>query len=537
MGVVSLLTLGMIGLLIVRMTSPDMAPLYSGLSLEDSAAIVKELQGTNTPFTLADGGETILVPRDSIDMLRMTLAGDGLPTHGQVGYEIFDQQSTLGATSFVQNINNVRALEGELSRTITSIRQVKAARVHLVLPQRALFQQQADKPSAAIMLTVQGQLARSEVAAIQHLVAAAVEGLTPDRVSIVDDHGELLASGAEGGDDVLGGADAQERRLALEERLRSRLESLLDNVLGPGRARVEVSAQLDRERSTSTSETFDPNGQVVRSSQTRDIKNSAGGPAPGGEVSVANNLPGGNANGESNARTQQGSTSEETTNYEISKTTRTLVTAPGGIKRLSVAVVVDGVYTDNDKGKLVYQPRSQAELDQIKTLVQSAVGFDQQRGDQVSVVNMQFANRPAPSGGADAAPSPFSFTHGDIVAGAQMAVTLLIALALILFIMRPLLRKALSPEAPPLTLPRTAEIAPGIAESGAQAGVAGEATELAEAPQAALQHVEGQPADWIEGARTLGESQLKTIQSVGTLVEDNPRQAAMVVRDWLNSAA
>jgi flagellar M-ring protein FliF len=530
MGVVSLLTLGLIGFLVLRATSPQLAPLYSGLSLEDSAAIVKQLQSMNAEFALRGDGDTILVPRDQITTLRMQLAGNGLPSHGQVGYEIFDQQSTLGATSFVQNINNVRALEGELARTITAINRIKSARVHLVLPERQLFQKQAQQPSASIMLSVQGQLSASEVTAIQHLVAAAVEGLTPNRVSIVDDRGELLAGGAEGDPATVLATDAQQRRLAIEDRMRTRLEDMLNNVLGAGRARVEVSAELDLSRSSSTSEAYDPNSQVVRSTQTRDIKNSSSEPGTSGAVSVANNLPSATQNATPpGTSAQQGSTTEETTNYEISKTTTTSVSDPGSIKKLSVAVVVDGTYADDGKGSLTYSPRTQAQLDQIKTLVQSAVGFDQARGDQVDVVNMQFAEHPLANVPGTSAPGLFDFTRDDLMNWAQMGVTLLIALALIVFIMRPLLKRALSPEAPPLALPQTAELAPGttLTANGEmlppeETGTDPDNLEL--------------PA-WVHDAKSMGESQLRTLKTVGELVEENPKQAALIVRDWLNNAA
>jgi flagellar M-ring protein FliF len=294
MATVAVLMLGFFGFLIMRAQAPNLAPLYTGLSLEDSSAIVTELQTQNIPFELRGEGDTILVPRDQITTLRMSLASSGLPQRGQVGYEIFDQQSTLGATSFVQNINNVRALEGELARTIASLNRIKSARVHLVLPERELFRRERKDPSASIVLAVRGQLSNGEIRAIQHLVASAIEGLTPTRVSIVDDQGNLLASGTE--DDAVGAMSGQaaERTLAYENRLRTRVEDMLANVVGPGRARVEVSAEVDFNRSTTTQETFDPDGQVVRSTQLRENQNLSNG--ANGQVTVANELPGASQN-------------------------------------------------------------------------------------------------------------------------------------------------------------------------------------------------------------------------------------------------
>ena len=223
----------------------------------------------------------------------MQLAENGLPQRGQVGYEIFDQQSALGTTSFVQNINNVRALEGELARTISSLARIKSARVHLVLPERELFRRERQDPTASIVLSVRGELAAGEIRAIQHLVASAIEGLTPSRVSIIDDAGQLLASGSGNDENSVIAGEAEERTLGVETRLRTRIEDLLANVVGAGKARVQVSVDLDLERSTKTAETFDPDGQVVRSTQTRELANSSSDGAAAEGVTVANELPGG----------------------------------------------------------------------------------------------------------------------------------------------------------------------------------------------------------------------------------------------------
>jgi flagellar M-ring protein FliF len=527
MAVVAVLLLGFFGFLIMRAQTPNMAPLYTGLSLEDSSAIVTELQTLNIAYELRGEGDTILIPRDQITTVRMSLAGSGLPQRGQVGYEIFDQSSTLGATSFVQNINNVRALEGELARTIASLTRIKSARVHLVLPERELFRRERNDPSASIVLAVRGELANSEIRAIQHMVAAAIEGLTPTRVSIVDDRGNLLASGS--GDDAEGAlaGDAAERTLGFENRMRTRVEDMLANVVGPGRARVEVSAEIDFNRSTTTQEIFDPESQVVRSSQLRETENLTAGMT--GQVTVANELPGASGNVGGSGPTEQGTSSEEVTNYEISKTTQTAVTEAGAIKRLSVAVVVDGVYAnDPSVGTPVYTPRSGEQIAQILTLVRSAVGYSAERGDSVEVVNMQFAERPELAvPGTDASAGLLDFTRDDLMNGAEMAVTLLIALALVFFVMRPLLKKVMTPEIQPLALPTAAELG--------QHGVLSADGQVIPEPE------DEEPPDrtpaWVANAKSMGETQLQTLKTVGALVEENPRQAALIVRDWLGSAA
>jgi flagellar M-ring protein FliF len=543
MAVIAVLMLGFFAFLIMRASTAPMAPLYSGLSFEDSSAIVTELQTQNVPFELRGEGDTILVPRDQITTLRMSLAEDGLPTRGQVGYEIFDQQSTLGATSFVQNINNVRALEGELSRTISSLARIRSARVHLVLPERALFSREQKDPTASIVLAVRGELSAGEIRAIQHLVASAVEGLTPTRVSIVDDTGSLLASGAGNGAEDMVAGELEERTLSTETRLRTRLEDLLANIVGAGRARVQVSAELDMNRLSRTAETFDPNGQVVRSTQTRDLANSARGAGDSGQVSASTELPGATPASTGGASTsEEATTTEETTNYEISKVTETALTEAGGIKRLSIAVVVDGTYVTDESGNSTYSPRTQAELDQLAALVRSAVGFSAERGDQVEVANLQFADRPELATGGTAEAGLFDFTRDDLMNLAEMAVTILIALALVFFVIRPLLKRVLAPETRALALPASAELAPGAHPGTAVAagnfhggatpplppGLSGEYDE-AEPPKPRT------PA-WMSNAKALGEQQAATLKTVGTLVDENPRQAALIVRDWLGTA-
>ncbi|WDR04965.1 flagellar basal-body MS-ring/collar protein FliF [Devosia rhodophyticola] len=524
MATVAVLMLGFFAFLVMRASTPTLSPLYTGLSLEDSNAIVTELQSQNVPFELRGEGDTILVPRDQITTLRMNLAGSGLPTRGQVGYEIFDQQNTLGATSFVQNINNVRALEGELARTITSLARIKSARVHLVLPERKLFSRQTQSPSASIVVGVQGEMSAGEIRAVQHLVASAIEGLTPANISIVDDKGTLLASG---GDEGAGGAiagEAAERTRGYENQMRSRVEEMLTNVVGPGRARVEVSAELDYNRSTTTSEKFDPDGQVVRSTQVSESNNLSGG--ADGQVTVANELPGASQNNGTGGATEQGSSSQEVTNYEISKVTQTAVTEAGSIKRLSVAVVVDGVYSDDGQGNQVYSPRSPDEIAQLTTLVRSAVGFSEARGDSVDVVNLQFASRPDLSLPGDSSSGLFDFTRDDIMNGAEMAVTLLIALALVFFVMRPLLKRVLVPETEALSLPSGATV-------GNHSVMNADGELVPDQPSAP-----NDPAQsWVSNAKSAGESQLQTLKTVGTLVEENPKQAALIVRDWIGNAA
>src|SRR6201747_837180 len=258
---------GFVAFVIMRVTTPPMTTLFTDLSPEDSAGIVKDLERQAIAFELKNDGAVIMVPKDKVTRLRMKLAEGGLPKGGGVGYEIFDKSDALGTTSFVQNINHLRALEGELARTIRAIDRVQAARVHLVLPERPLFSRETPEPSASIVVRVRGSLEPQEIRGTRHLVASAVNGLKPQRVSIVDEGGRLLADGASTDPE---NAVGDERRTAFEKRMRNQVEAIVSSVVGTGRARVQLSADFDYNKITQTSDKYDPEGGVLRSSQTRE---------------------------------------------------------------------------------------------------------------------------------------------------------------------------------------------------------------------------------------------------------------------------
>ncbi len=520
MGAVAAILIGVFAFIIFRVTAPQMTTLYSELSLEDSGAIVNQLESLGTPFQLARDGSTILVPKEQVARLRMRLAEDGLPTGGSIGYEIFDRTDTLGATSFVQNINHLRALEGELSRTITAIDRIKAARVHLVIPERQLFQRDRRPPSASIVLKVRGSLGPGEIRAVQHLVATAVEGLKPERVSIVDEAGRLLADGVDGDAEGMVSSNLQERINGVEARLRNQVEEILNSVVGPGRARVRVAADVDFNRTTETKEVYDPDGQVVRSTQTKEEASSSTDPQ--GQVTVGNELPNAQANENNGVQQDQSSSTEEIVNYEISKSTKTEVVEAGRVKRLSVAVLVDGTYAPNADGDVVYTPRSQEELDRIAVLVRSAVGYDEQRGDVVEVINLQFAVPPQNDLTTEEA-GLFEFTKDDILRFSELGVLLLISLLLLLFVVRPLLRRIVTPEE---TLPQELVIGPDgtlVAET--------------EVPADEKDDDEDFQIEWLEEAKQQGALQASSIAKVGEMIADHPSEAVTIVRGWLDEAA
>ena len=510
--------LGFFAFVIMRVTTPQMTTLFTDLSAEDSSGIIKDLERQAIPFELRNEGAVIMVPKDKVTRLRMKLAESNLPKGGGVGYEIFDKSDALGTTSFVQNINHLRALEGELARTIRAIDRIQAARVHLVLPERPLFSRETPEPSASIVLRVRGSLEPQQIRAIRHVVASAVNGLKPQRVSIVDEAGRLLADGA-GKDSE--NAVGDERRTAFEKRMRNEIEAIVSSVVGQGRARVQLTADFDYNKVTQTSDKFDPEGRVLRSTQTREESSLTA--ENNGQVTVNNELPGNQTSTTPTAR-DQSKKSEETNNYEISRTTKTEVTEAGRVNRISVAVLVDGAYSKNEKGEMVYQDRSKEQLDRIAALVRSAIGFDQKRGDQVEVVNLRFAE--APTVPAVVEPTGLlgmlQFTKDDIMYVIELGVMMLLGLVVLFMVIRPLVKRILAAE----VIPALAEPAPALTDGTAELG-----------PGQALIAGTSGTAQLIDVAQVQGQVHAQAVHRVGELAERNPNETASIVRQWLSEPA
>ncbi|MFC7053451.1 flagellar basal-body MS-ring/collar protein FliF [Hansschlegelia quercus] len=529
---VTLALIGFFAFVMVRFTAVEMTPLFTDLSLSDSAAIVKELDQQAIPYELRQDGAGILVPRDKAAKIRMQMAEKRLPSGGGVGWEIFDKGDGFSSTSFVQNVNHLRALEGELSRSIASLDRVASARVHLVVPERPLFSRDAPQPSASIVIRTRGELGAGEVRAIRHLVASAVQGLKPEKVSLVDDSGKLLADGA----DLDPAAQGDDQTTTLEKRLRDRVEAIVGRVVGSDRARVEVRADIDRTKSTLTSENYDPESKVVRSTQTREESSQSTEPAEQG-ATVANQLPNANAApaGAQGAK-DASNKNEEVVNYEISRTTRTEVLDGGKLKRISVAVLVDGVYSHAPNGDVSYAARPQEELDRIAALVRAGVGFDQARGDTVEVVNLRFADAPSALTPA-AEPGFFEFDRSDIMRFAELGVLALLSLLVLLFVVRPLLRKALSPEAPPLLATAAqSELVPAQ-----QPGVAGAPGQQVAAPSLVPEPTPlsdpAQTGRRLEAAEMAGRLKAESIDKVGEMIMNNPTESVSIIRQWMQEPA
>ncbi len=531
--VVGLSILGMLGFITSRVSTSPLALLYTELDPHDSSAIAQKLDALKIPYETDGTGALIRVPSDQVGKIRMMMASEGLPRGGSIGYEIFDQKEGFGTTSFVQNINHLRALEGELARTISALDPVQSARVHLVLPQRELFSHATQTATASIFLKMRNGavLAREQIAAIQHLIAAAVPQLQPNQVSIVDDRGALLARPSASGEAGSGGGsdDQDDLRIQFEQAQARKIEDLLTQTLGYGKVRAQVSADLDFDRITTSSEIYDPESQVARSTQNT-IDESSNGESANGNVSVAGALPtnpqqiaGGNTAGASGAKNNR---TEQTTNYEINKTVRNQVREGGHVRRLSVAVVVDGAYKASEDGKTTsYVPRTDEEMKKIKDLARSAIPFDSTRGDTLEVDNMPFA---AVENEKTTGTSPdllMGIPRADLFHAAETLILALIGFLVVVLLVRPILRKIL-------------EGGGGLSDQQMLLAGAGSAG-LAQlpAPRGGGTGMdsggEGEGDNMIDVSRVEGRVKASSLRKVGEIVDKNPDEAVSIIRTWM----
>jgi len=524
--------------LVFNLGSEPKALLYSNLDMKEAASITQALDQAGVKYEAKGDGTTIMVPRDKVASTRLMLSSKGLPTSGSVGYEIFDNSNALGQTDFVQNLNRQRALEGELARTIRSLDGVTFARVQLVLPKRQLFEDEAEQPSASVVIGVVGrQPAADQVRALQNLVAGAVPNLKPERVTIVDQNSKLLA----GGDSqAQAGAAADDQRTATEENMKKRIKELVEGIVGPGKARVQVTADLDLNQVTTQEEKFDPDGQVVRSTQTTEETAKQNQGEISGQASASANIPGTPG---ANTTANNGSTSghnEETTNYEISKTTKTTIEEPGSIRKLSVAVAVDGITAIGPDGKPgAYTARTAAEMQRIDQLVRSAVGFDATRGDQVNVINVRFERDPASAGIGSTGGKMLDFDKNDLMRGAELLVLAAVAALIIFFVVRPLLASTAGGGGRPMNFAgmRALPGGPGGAGGGA-GGAQGQITYDANTGEAlALPNASPSEMDSrIDIARIEGQVRVSSVKSVSDFVERHPEESVSILRGWLHEA-
>lgn len=529
MGAVAVVVLGLLAFMALRGSAP-MSLLYGDLDLREAGQLVDQLDRAHIAHEVQGGGTRILVPLDEVDRARLLLARAGLPSGGTIGYEIFDRGDALTATGFQQDIAHTRALEGELSRTIGLIQGVRSARVKLVLPRREPFARDRQEAQASVLLTMAGatRLDKEGVQAILNLVAAAVPGLKPQAIAIVDNRGTLLArAGAPSGLDA-GPETADEQRQATEARLAHAVEEMLERSLGPGSVRATAAVQMDYDQVKETQESFDPAQQVARSEQSVTSKQQSTDAPPQG-VTVQNNLPNANAAVNATGASSQEQRQEETTNYEIGKTVRTLVRQQPQIKRISLAVMVDEAREAGADGKATPRERTPEELARIATLVRSAIGYDEKRGDKVEVVQMPFAA--SDDQALPAAQGLFGLPLGrvDPQRLIESGLVALVALVGLLFVLRPMVVRLVKPLAPAAALAGPGGRAlPGDAAAGG--------TLAGPDAVAALPGAEGEET-MVEVANIEGQMRASSIRRVTELVERYPDETLSIVRTWIGEGA
>ena len=535
-GFVAFLIMAFLIFMMTRLTSPDMRLLYAGLDQNETNQIATQLSAMNEQFEIRRNGTEVLVMADRVSDLRLILAEQGYGGK-VVGNELFDQDEGFGTSSRQQAINERRALEGELARTISSIEGVKSARVHIVLPQRELFSRDVRDPSASIVIDMQGsrRLEKGQVSAVQHLVATAVDRLKPSAVTIADDRGTLLARGGEG-DDQLASMAADELRQSYERRLAQRIEELVESIVGFGRVRAEVSADIEMNQVVENVETYDPEGQVLRSTEAIE-ENASLAEAGEDAITIGNNLPGGGEDAADGGTRENTSRTEERSNFEISRTVINTVKAPGDVRAVSIAVLVDGTYTPGEvtdeveHPEPIYQPRTAQEMEQIDQLVKSAIGFDDGT-DTVRVVNMRFAQAPdledTDSG------TILGVDSQSISRMVEIVVIAVLFILVVFLVVRPLLSKVF--EAAPAAMAAATDDEQALltdqtggaglpAEQGGRAVVGGVETYADD--------IADEMDQMIDIAHIEGRVKASSMKKVGEIIDKHPEEAVSILRNWM----
>jgi flagellar M-ring protein FliF len=477
---------------------PEMQVLFSHLSAEDTGAIITKLKEQKIPYSVEGNGTTLLVPSDKVHELRLQLASQSLPQGGGVGFEIFDR-TTVGMTDFVQKLNYRRALQGELGRTIAQLSEVERARVHLVVPERSLFADQRERPRASVVLTLRRgkMLSSGQIQGIAHLVASSVEGLQPQEVTVVDSHGQILSQpvGDVGVQQTSAYIDAKQ---TVEKDLEGRVQSMLERVVGKGKAVVRVSTVMDLRKIERTEEAYDPNVQVVRSENRSQEKTNSREESEGGIAGTTSNLPDRTTTETTGGSTNNAVRTNATINYEINKSISRIIEPVGTLKKLSAAVLVDGTYqvteAKDGKSSRKYIPRADEEIKKLEELVKKAVGYSEERGDQVEVLNVAFDTSVADEGLAQGEGEPKG-TNPMIGQYVRYGIFGVLATLILLFVVRPLMRL--------------------LTQSGGQLAL----------PPGSLPTTVGQ----LEAALAPGSPQTAVLDMART----NPASTALVVKKWL----
>ncbi len=519
--------------------TPSFVPLYSNLSLTGAGRVVSALEAQGFAVQIDSSGAVVSVPQGDVARARMALAEQGLPDEGAPGWELFDNASGMGMNSFMQQVSRLRALEGELARSIQTIDGVDAARVHLVLPDREAFSRTRPEPSASVI--VRGRAMQSfgqrQALAIRALVASAVPDLSPSRVTVLTASGETILS-----EDGPVDASFAAAGSAIQDRMARSITEILTARVGAGNARVQVNVDVNTERQIIRSQTFDPDQQVVRSTENRE-ETREDRTAAGDDIGVAGNLPAELADaGAGGAGSNTSARTDEIVNYEIGSTTSETVREPGEVRRISVAVLVNGIYNVADNGTVTYEERPAEELQRLEQLVRSAVGFDAARGDTVSVDSLRFIDYSLDVG------APLGMSVMQVIAANLMGILRsLFALALVALVLffgvTPLLRR-LSPEG---GLALAGPGMPALAGAGAANQIGSAATPAltgtGRQPPALAQTVsmmapgEGMTDDLVTLASVSGGVRRARINALGQLVENEPAEALRVMQNWLAEEA
>lgn len=508
-------TIAVIVVVILWANQPVYRLLYSNLSPEDAGTIAEKLKEMKIPYEIRDGG-SIMVPEDKVYELRLLLAGQGLPTGGGVGFEIFDR-TTIGMTDFVQKLNYRRALQGELARTIGQLTEVEHARVHLAVPEKTLFSEKKEQVSASVVLKFRGgrALSQNQVQGIVHLVASSVEGLKPQNVTIVDTNGNVLSRPSEDpyGTHLTNYQIDYQRNL--EKSLEERVQSMLERAIGPGKVVVRVSSSVDFKQVETTEEKYDPDSAAIRSEQ-RSQENSSGSSATASGVpGVLSNLPGGRtenpqAVGGKGGTSSQTNRTQETINYEINKTINRVLEPVGTVKRLSTAVLIDGNYeivkgTDGKEARK-YMPRTDEEIKKYTEIVKKAIGYSEERGDQVEVVSMPFESSVSINEGE---PESSKLLQLYRFLPVMKYVVSAVAIVLIfLFIVRPLMKTVLTVR--------------GQME-GVPAGI-GYGVPLSRVSELGTEAYKQVPMD----------TEVKAREEAIKIAKENPQQTAKLIKAWIS---
>lgn len=499
--VVLALVLATIPLLMIMGKAPEFVVLFSQLNPDDTRAIVQELGKQGAVYEVGEGGNTIKVPAERVHELRLRLASLGLPESAGVGFEIFDRTG-LGVTPFTQQMNYRRALQGELARTISQLAQVERVRVHLVIPEKRLFAKEQKPSQAAVVLTLKRgtPLGGAQVQGIVHLVASSVEGLEPGQVTVVDNHGQVLSRNSEDGDGQLTATQIEMQR-RVERDLEQRVQTMLDQVLGRDKSVIRVTAPLEFRQVEITEESFDPDSQVVRSetrSQEKVVEDGGSLGVPGVRTNVPDALPASEGGHPKEAKRKN-----ETLNYEVNRKVSKIIEPTGAIKRLSVAVLVDGTYgaaqeleggAEEVSREKPYVPRSEHEIQNLVQIVKKAVGFSEERGDQIEVVNVPFETSAILEGESSVTAGVQSFlaSWGGFL---KPLLFFVLGVLVLWLVVRPMALNLTKPAADPVLLP----------QKGFPATVTEYEAQITESPQ---------------------EQAIK-------LAADNPASAAQVIRTWI----